>query len=135
MYTHPYVPPPQDGQPHPEVPNGHVPHPPYYPGYPVYAPYAPYPGAPPMPYPPPTLAAPAPPKPPEPTTVAPAEVNGDAHKSKKRPRVKSGEDGARSKKAKHGGEQAGSEAPRSMGPGEATPAYAPVDSSRTMVAV
>lgn len=140
VYPHPYVAPPQDGQPHPEVPNGHVPHPPYYPGYPVYAPYAPYPGAPPMPYPPPAMPAPAPPKPPEATTntVAPAEVNGDGNKTKKRSRVKSGEDGARGKKAKHGGDQVGGEAPRSMGQGEVTataPAYAPVDSSRTMVAV
>ena len=137
VYPHPYVAPPQDGQAHPEVPNSHVPHPPYYPGYPVYAPYPPYPGAPPMPYPPPAIPAPAPPKPPETTTVAPAEVNGDGTKTRKRARVKSGEDGARSKKAKHG-DQAGSEAPRSMGQGEAAataPAYAPVDSSRTMVAV
>ena len=65
-------------------------------------------------------------------------MNGDTTKTKKRSRVKGGEDGSRSKKAKHGGEQAASEAPRSMGQGEAAaaaPAYAPVDSSRTMVAV
>ncbi|KAH9836105.1 uncharacterized protein C8Q71DRAFT_858118 [Rhodofomes roseus] len=141
VYPHPYVPPPHDGQPHPEgVPGAHVPHPPYYPGYPVYAPYPPYPGAPPMPYPPPTMAPPpAPPasKPPEPTTVAPAEVNGNvASKNKKRSRVKSNEDGgARGKKAKHAGDfHADGEAPRAIVQGDTAPVYAN-DASRTMVAV
>ncbi|KZT69090.1 hypothetical protein DAEQUDRAFT_275260 [Daedalea quercina L-15889] len=140
VYPHPYVPPPHDGQPHPDgVPGGHVPHPPYYPGYPVYAPYGPYAGPPPMPYPPPAMAPPPISKPPETSTVAPAEVNGDAaHKHKKRSRVKSSEDtGARSKKTKHTGDPpTDSDAPRSIGQGEAAaPVYAPVDSSRTMVAV
>lgn len=102
-----YMPPPADGQQHPEgAPNGAPPMPhPVYPPYPTMYPhpYGAYPGAPPMGYPPmmgaPVATSPNPSAKPDSSGPAPVggSVSAEPSKSKKRSRAK-GEEGSRSHK-------------------------------------
>ncbi|EIW54818.1 uncharacterized protein TRAVEDRAFT_60256 [Trametes versicolor FP-101664 SS1] len=102
-----YMPPPADGQQHPEgAPNGAPPMPhPVYPPYPTMYPhpYGAYPGAPPMGYPPmmgaPVATSPNPSAKPDSSGPAPTNgsVSAEPTKSKKRSRAK-GEEGSRSHK-------------------------------------